>query len=103
MEITLDFDTDLYRMTFTPEEAEKNSHLREVVRLGRKYGGKVEILPEKPPLGCTPQWKYKEDRVRELAGAINRYSSHATMKDDLMLTWLSELMGLILEIREEVR
>ena len=54
---------------------------------------------DKPPLGATPEFIWKENRAIELAGAINRYVEDRQFKSDELQNWVDELYVLLEEIR----
>ncbi len=50
--------------------------------------------PQKPPIGIKPEVLYKEDRLRALASAINRYICNGFFGEDYAVTvgmWCDEL------------
>lgn len=46
---------------------------------------------EKPPLGVYPYWIVYEDRIKDLAGGIIRYSDRLTDRTDAIRLWAKEI------------
>lgn len=50
------------------------------------------VCIERPPLGLTPRFIYEERRMKEILGAIQRYSEREMVIPDEWVAELSELL-----------
>jgi hypothetical protein len=57
-------------------------------------------MTQKPPIGITPRWKVEEDRVWEIAAAIERYKDAGL---DIPVEWTLEYKELHNKIAERSR
>lgn len=50
-------------------------------------------MEEKPPIGVKPGWLHAQQRISELAGAIQRYADegHGAHKRYLIRVWATEI------------
>ena len=46
---------------------------------------------ERPPLGCNLTWVTANKRIKELAGAIERFSEKADLYTGLIEMWANEI------------
>ena len=59
-------------------------------------------MSEKPPIGCKPEILYEEQRLRDLAEAINDYVSHGFFGGKYAVTvglWCNELSKRLKDFR----